>query len=314
MTAELLLACCVVDAVLGDPETWPHPVRWIGKTISLGERLLRRPQHQPFFQFLCGMALSCTLVLATWGVVDALIHLSILAGKTASVCVIVWIGASTLAARNLMDESFAVYHALNENNLPKARVQIARIVGRDTETLNRSEIARATIETLAESFCDGIVAPFFWLAIGGPALAMAYKAVNTLDSMIGHRDSDYFWFGKFAARMDDVANYIPARIAFSLIFLATVIWFPAHCRSAWTVWKRDSGKHASPNAGQTESVIAGALQVRLGGRNNYNGEQIDTPFMGVEFSAPDTAAIPGAINLLITASALGCLIACVCLL
>jgi adenosylcobinamide-phosphate synthase len=171
---------------------------------------------------------------------------------------------------------------LRATDLDAARLRLSRIVGRDTQNLPESEVYRALIETLAESACDGIVAPLFYMAIGGVPLAMAYKAVNTLDSMIGHADERYFYFGKAAARLDDFANFLPSRLTALLISIAA----GRDARSAWLTWRRDGSKHKSPNAGQPESAMAGALQVRLGGTNTYGGEVVESPLLGAEFPPP----------------------------
>ena len=176
--------------------------------------------------------------------------------------------------------------------------RLARIVGRDTQALSETEIHRAVIETLAESACDGIVAPVFYMAIGGVPLAMAYKAVNTLDSMIGHADQRYFYFGKSAARLDDVANYLPSRL--TALAIATV----AGSASALRTWWRDGGKHKSPNAGQPESAMAGALRVRLGGENTYAGERIASPLLGAEFEQPKLHHAKRALRLVVAVSLL----------
>lgn len=192
-----------------------------------------------------------------------------------------------LASRNLYDEASTVLHALEDGDLSRARVRLARIVGRDTAALNRSEISRAVIETIAESASDGVIAPMFYIALGGAPLAMAYKAINTLDSMIGHSDQRYFYFGKTAARFDDIANLIPARLtAFAII--ASAFAFPGSSgTSALRTFLQDRNKHKSPNAGQPESALSGALRVRLGGRNTYLGEPSEGPIIGREFPPPD---------------------------
>jgi adenosylcobinamide-phosphate synthase len=198
-----------------------------------------------------------------------------------------------LAARNLIDESLAVIRALEKPDLPHARERLARIVGRDTEALNETEVHRALIETMAESACDGMVAPLFYMAVGGVPLAMAYKAVNTLDSMIGHADQRYVYFGKAAARLDDVANYIPAR----LTALAIVAAAGVESKSALQIWRRDGSKHKSPNAGQPESAMAGALRVCLGGVNTYAGEPMEAPLLGAEFQQPKLHHVKRALRL-----------------
>jgi len=197
-----------------------------------------------------------------------------------------------------------VIHALRQDDLALARHRLSRIVGRDTAHLDAEEISRAVIETLAESASDGIVAPMFYIALGGIPLAMAYKAINTLDSMIGHADTRYFYFGKAAARLDDVANYLPSRVT-ALAIIAT----SSHPHSSWRIWHRDGSKHKSPNAGQPEAAVAGALHVTLGGSNTYAGELIRSPGMGEEFPAATPAKAAQAIRLVAKASLL-CLALC----
>jgi adenosylcobinamide-phosphate synthase len=211
------------------------------------------------------------------------------------------LGWTCLATRNLIDESLAVLRALQSGDIPGARMRLSRIVGRDTDALSETEIHRAVIETLAESACDGIVAPLFYLGLGGVPLAMAYKAVNTLDSMIGHADERYFYFGKAAARLDDVANYLPARLTAFAIAVAA----GSRGGSALRIWRRDGAKHKSPNAGQPESAMAGALQVRLGGENSYAGERLSTPLLGAEFGPTERHHVVTAVRLVVTVSLLG---------
>jgi adenosylcobinamide-phosphate synthase len=188
---------------------------------------------------------------------------------------------TTLATRSLLDESAAVLDAVDGGDLALARRRLAMIVGRDTESLDESEILRAVIETIAEGLCDGIVAPIVYLAIGGVPLAYAYKAVNTLDSIIGHPDPPYRYFGRVAARLDDLANFIPARVA-ALAIVAAAFAMRQSARNSWLVLLRDGDKHSSPNAGQPEAAMAGALGVRLGGLNYYGGEPAPKPVLGGE--------------------------------
>jgi adenosylcobinamide-phosphate synthase len=207
-----------------------------------------------------------------------------------------------------------VTRALQADDLPFARTRLARIVGRDTENLDSQDISRAVIETVAESGSDGIVAPMFYMALGGVPLAMAYKAVNTLDSMIGHSDSRYFYFGKAAARLDDAANYLPSRITAGAIVAAAKATTQADSQAAWRNWQRDGSKHKSPNAGQPESAMAGALHVALGGDNTYSGELISAQRIGAEFPSPTPSKAVCAIRLVSAASlislGLGVLLTC----
>ena len=265
-----IAAACLLDWIAGDPEWLPHPVRLIGHSTQAAEKLLRRPGQSAREELIAGTALTAAVVgLSYYGTAKSV--------RWGAGILLAW---TCLATRNLIDESLAVIRALEKPDLPHARRRLARIVGRDTQALSETEVHRALIETLAESACDGIVAPLFYMAVGGVPLAMAYKAVNTLDSMIGHADQRYFYFGKAAARLDDVANYLPARLT------ALAIAGAAGSASALRTWWRDGGKHKSPNAGQPESAMAGALRVRLGGENTYAGDPIATPLLGAQFEQP----------------------------
>ncbi len=282
----MIAAAYLLDWILGDPEWFPHPVRLMGRATQAGELWLRRPGQTAAEELLAGAALTAGVVGASyWCASKAFGVFEILLGWTC------------LASRNLVDESIAVLRA---PDLDSARQKLSRIVGRDTDNLAETEIYRALIETLAESSCDGIVAPLFYMAIGGVRLAMAYKAVNTLDSIIGHADKRYFYFGKAAARLDDVANYLPSRLTALLITMAA----GRDARSAWFLWRRDGGKHKSPNAGQPESAMAGALQVRLGGRNTYAGEIVDAQLLGAEFESPTRRQAQRALRLVTVVSLL----------
>jgi adenosylcobinamide-phosphate synthase len=190
----------------------------------------------------------------------------------------------------------------------EARQKLSMIVGRDTENLNEEEVARAVIETVAESLCDGVVAPLFYLTIGGVPWAFAYKAVTTLDSMIGHLESPYRYFGRVAARLDDGANWLPARLAATAIVTAAALT-GHNAPGAWWVWLRDGGKHPSPNAGRTEAAMAGALGVCLGGLNYYGGAPSSKPLLGVEGRAPRLSDARAAIRVMTVASALVCVAA-----
>jgi len=210
--------------------------------------------------------------------------------------VLVYLAASTMATRSLLDEARAVRRFLLVGDLPSARQQVARIVGRDTQELDEPEVTRAVIETLAESASDGIVAPMFYLAIGGVPAALAYKAVNTLDSMIGHRGKHYEFFGKCAARLDDIASFIPARLT-ALLLLCGAWTLHLDWRGAWRIMRRDRAKHKSPNAGVTEAAMAGALGVRIGGTNFYDGERHDGQYLGDVDTLLDDQALRNALRL-----------------
>ncbi|SNS94362.1 adenosylcobinamide-phosphate synthase [Granulicella rosea] len=296
----LLPLAYAADRIAGDPEWFPHPVRLIGHAISQGETMLRYDGEGDRVALAKGATLALAVVASSYCLSAAAIELARRRSAVLGSFVEVLLAWTCLAARNLEQEATSVADALTTGDLPCARTRLARIVGRDTASLDECEISRAVIETLAESASDGVVAPMFYMALGGVPLAMAYKAVNTLDSMIGHADARYLYFGKFAARLDDAANLLPARLTALAIAMAS----PAPKR-ALDIWHRDGYKHKSPNAGQPEAAISGALAVRLGGANTYAGELIESPVMGAEFIAPNLDSARRAIRLTTAASLLG---------
>jgi adenosylcobinamide-phosphate synthase len=259
-----------LDLLAGDPEWFPHPVRGFGALARWGERWLRQRADGRREELLAGAALTGSVVTLAWGL-----------GRPPNPAWQVLLAWTALATRSLLSEASAVIRALEAGDLELARHRLARVVGRDTRHLERSEISRAVIETLAESACDGIVAPLFWLAAAGVPGAMAYKAVNTLDSMIGHWEPPYRYFGRAAARLDDAANFFPARLtALGIVAAARVQGLNA--ARARRIWRLDGNQHASPNAGQSEAAMAGALGVRLGGASSYDGKLHDAPLLNAE--------------------------------
>ncbi len=303
--AKVIAAAGVLDWIAGDPEWLPHPVRVMGRCAQLGESMLRRPGQSAREELVAGAALTLGVIGISYVGTAKLIEAGYRIGSATGVVTEVLLGWTCLASRNLLDESLSVVRALDEADLPGARQRLARIVGRDTFDLGETEIHRAVIETLAESACDGIVAPFVSLAIGGVPLAMAYKAINTLDSMIGHNDQRYFYFGKTAARLDDAANYFPSRLTALAISTMAGVGSNTSGRSALRTWLRDGSKHKSPNAGQPESAMAGALEVRLGGENTYAGERVASPLLGAEFEPPMLHHAKRALRLVTLVSLLG---------
>ena len=284
--ARAIASACLLDWIAGDPEWFPHPVRWMGRCTLLAESLLRRPGQSASDELLAGAALTAGLVGASYLGTAKAIEIAYRVSTVTGLAMEILLGWTCIASRNLVDESLAVIRALEQKDLICARQKLSRIVGRDTEALSETEINRAVIETLAESACDGIVAPLVYIVIGGVPMAMAYKAVNTLDSMIGHADQRYFYFGKTAARLDDVANYLPARLTAMTLAVAAGMDNATSATSAWRIWRRDGRRHKSPNAGHPESAMAGALQVRLGGDNTYAGQRVAAPLLGAEFDPP----------------------------
>ena len=305
MNPSLLLpAVYLADRLAGDPEWLPHPVRAMGWGITKGENLLRRPDQNAGKELIGGAALTVTIVLSSYFLTRLIIVRAYRHSKLLGLITEIALGWTCLAARNLRDEASDVLAALDAVDFSMARRRLARIVGRDTENLDAHEISRAVIETLAESSCDGIVAPLLYMSLGGVPLAMAYKAINTLDSMIGHADDRYFYFGKAAARLDDAANFLPARMTALAIVGVSKVSKTNTC-DATKIWLRDGNKHKSPNSGQPESAMSGALGVRLGGGNFYEGEFISADPIGVEFPKPQPRDARKAIRITSTVALLG---------
>jgi adenosylcobinamide-phosphate synthase len=280
-SATLLLSAFLLDLAVGDPRWLAHPVVLMGKFISSGERFLWTGKASRDFVF--GMVLSSMLIAlavgATWALVYALAFLPPLIAFPLTV----GLASTTLATRGLLDAVTRIETPLRSDNLVKARENLAHIVGRDTSVLNQDKVLRASLESLAENTSDGIVAPLFYLFLGGIPLAMAYKAVNTLDSMIGYRTDRYLYFGKFAARLDDVANFIPARLTALFMVIATFLVRLDAGLALRILW-RDHANHLSPNAGYPEAALAGAFGIRLGGPSVYFGKEVWKPSMGDDFT------------------------------
>ena len=276
------LAACVtgfiLDFIFGDPAWIYHPVRIIGKGIELGERLLRRISGEKhltaagavLWPMIAGLSFLFPLgiLLLAWK-----IHPGLCFALESFWCF------QILAARSLCRESGKVYDRLQENDLPGARRAVSMIVGRDTESLTEEGVTKAAVETVAENTSDGVTAPLIYLMIGGAPLGFLYKAVNTMDSMLGYKNDRYLYFGRVPAGMDDIFNYIPARLT-ALLMIAAAYLTGLDGKNAWKIYKRDRKKHASPNAAQTESVCAGALRVQLAGDAVYFGKLYKKEFIG----------------------------------
>lgn len=299
---------CVLDAAIGDPRWCPHPVRLIGMVIVWYETRIRIVVHTRAGLRMAGIILAIGLPALTYAIGWLAIDLAgwVDAGvKTVLMVLIAW---TTLAARDLVDHARLVANALEGGSLGRAREAVSRIVGRDTDGLSGTEIVRATVETIAESTADGVIAPLFYLALGGPPLALAYKAINTLDSMIGHRDVHYRYFGWASARLDDVANWIPARL--TALLLISAAGLRTHTmRTAWRIFYRDGSKHPSPNSGRPEAAMAGALGVQLGGTNVYGGIATERPRLGDALTPLVPGHVTVALHLMGIASAMAAALA-----
>ena len=272
MAVWAVLGGFVLDALFGDPAWLPHPVVYMGKAISKLEKFLRpRLPKTPQGELLGGAIVAFCLPVGTflltglvcWGAA----RLHPLLGLAVQMF---WCGQA-LAARGLVQESTNVYKELKKPDLPGARKAVSRIVGRDTAELTAEGVTKAAVETVAENASDGVIAPLLYMLIGGAPLALTYKAINTMDSMLGYKNEKYLYFGRVPAKLDDVANYIPSRLA-GLLWVAAAALTGNSARGAWKIWRRDRRRHASPNSAQTESACAGALGVQLAGPAYYFGQ------------------------------------------
>lgn len=309
MSAELLVAALVLDLLLADPRGWPHPVVWIGRLITLLEEELRARMDHDYW---AGLLLVVAVVgLSGFAALSALDIFGRLAGWLALLFGL-WLAWNCLALRSLHLESKRVVEALEAGQIAEARQALAMIVGRETAQLDEQAILRATIETVAENASDGVIAPLFYLTLGGPVAGILYKAVNTLDSMIGYKNAHYHEFGRCAAKLDDLVNWIPARLS-GLCLVAAARLCGLDGQGAWRILRRDAHKHASPNAGWPEAAVAGALGVQLGGEAVYCGESVCKPTLG----DPGVRLVPGhyhrAIQLLYVATLIALLPALVLL-
>ena len=268
----------VLDFIFGDPSWLYHPVRIIGKGIELGERILRKLFREKHL-VLAGAVLWVFIAGVSFLIPLGLLFLAQKLHPGVRFALETFWCFQILAARSLCRESGKVYDRLQEDDLPGARRAVSMIVGRDTESLTGEGVTKAAVETVAENTSDGVTAPLIYMMIGGAPLGFLYKAVNTMDSMLGYKNDRYLYFGRIPAGMDDIFNYIPARIT-ALAMIAAAYLTGLDGRNAWRIYRRDRKKHASPNAAQTESVCAGALRVQLAGDAVYFGKLYKKEFIG----------------------------------
>ena len=282
------IAGFVLDLLIGDPHFIPHPVRLIGSLISFLDKRLNcddgyniSEKKLNLIKYKRGMLLAFTVIFATFAIsviiIVAAYSINLYAGVIAE-AVMTW---QILATKCLRVESMRVYDALRTDGVDAGRRAVSMIVGRDTSVLDAAGVTRAAVETIAENTSDGVIAPMLYTAIGGPVLGFVYKAVNTMDSMLGYKNDKYMYFGRFAARLDDVVNFIPARISAYLMIAAAFIGGRQFGgKNAYSIFKRDRFNHASPNSAQTESVCAGALRVQLAGDAVYFGKLVKKKYIG----------------------------------
>lgn len=263
----------VLDLIFGDPQNVVHPVQVIGKIISAGEKVLLRKKYK----FLAGAVLNIFTVSITY----TSMYLISKSVKISAFFMIIeiYLMYTIFSINSLAREGNRVYRILKEGDIEKARKDLSYLVSRDTETMDEKMIIRSTMETISENTVDGIVAPMFYMFLGGMPLAMAYKAINTLDSMVGYKNEKYMDFGKFSAKVDDAANFIPARITGILIVFASMI-LGYDYKNSLKIFLRDRKNHSSPNSAHSEASVAGALGVQFGGKVSYFGKEINKPTIG----------------------------------
>jgi adenosylcobinamide-phosphate synthase len=290
-----ILAAFGLDLLLGDPQWFPHPVKWIGRFAMAMERPLRRMVPNERVAGITAAFLVGGLTgIITYALILGSARIHPYAGNAVSIVLLY----TTFASRDLARHSYRVYRALRQNDLAEARRRVSMLVGRDTNQLNEQGVSRAAVESVAENLVDGVTAPMLFAILGGPIAAMMYKAVSTLDSTFGYKDEKYLYFGWASARLDDVANYVPARLTAPLIAVtAAILGFrPMNCLR---ICLRDGQKHPSPNAGLSEAAVAGALGVQLGGLNYYDGEPHEGSYLGDPLRPLDTRDILSANQLML---------------
>ena len=269
-----------IDAVMGDPRSKLHPVVLIGNLIAGIEGMLYGKEDSDKKKLVLGGILVVLVLLFTFAVVNGIMNLVKMLDNIYVVTLIeAFFLSFTISPKSLAAAGKELYGYLVADDLDNARYKVGWIVGRDTDELTPGEVSRATIETIAENTVDGIIAPLFYFAIGGVPLAFLYRAVNTMDSMVGYKNDRYIYFGRVAARADDVLGYIPARIT-GLLFVVSAFILGYDGKKAWKILRRDASKHPSPNGGWAEATVAGALHIRLGGFNSYFGKVHFREYMG----------------------------------
>ncbi|MGN0158386.1 MAG: adenosylcobinamide-phosphate synthase CbiB [Brotaphodocola sp.] len=273
----------LLDLWFGDPCWMPHPIRLIGTMISRTEAWLwkKEEQRDSRKEFRRGIGLVCVVLTGTAMLFGMIFGLSYFLNPFLGMVVEMIMTYQILAAKCLKTESMKVYDCLKKKDLESSRTAVSMIVGRDTAVLDEIGVAKAAIETVAENTSDGVIAPMLYTAVGGPVLGLLYKAVNTMDSMVGYKNERYLYFGRAAAKLDDLVNFLPARLSAYLMILAAFCSGKAYSgKQALAVWKRDRRKHASPNSAQTEAVCAGALGIQLAGDASYFGKVVKKPYIG----------------------------------
>jgi len=300
MPLKIFIFSFLLDILLGDPENFPHPVRLIGKAIEKVNRFLFIFDFKTK-AFINGIILFIIIVSGTSAGIIFLLILSNYLGSTFFLLINIYLLYSAIALKDLKDKTFRIYKALSINNIELARYYLSHVVGRDTKNLSEHEIVRGTVETIAEGFTDGVVSPMFYFFFGGNILVWIYKAINTLDSMVGYNFPPYTYYGRFSAKIDDMFNFIPARLSVVFILFYALIG-KKDFKNGIGVFKKYRKNHPSPNGGNPESAMAGILGIRLGGINYYKGHKSERGYIGIPKKPLKKEVIKEAIDVLYGAS------------
>ncbi len=303
----IILTAFVLDFALGDPAKIPHPVVYMGKAIDFFENRFRKYiKHL----LISGFFFAGFLIFSTWLLSFIIIKLSMNIHPFFGDFIQIFLLFFCFSSTSLEKASLKVFYALKEGNIDDARKKLSMIVGRQTETLDENSVTMATVETVAENFVDGFLSPLFFAMIGGVPLALSYKMINTLDSMVGYKNDTYIFFGRASARIDDAANFMPARLSVLIIALSAAFFSLEKGVLSFKTGFSQGHLHKSPNAGYPEAAFAGALKIRLGGPSFYHGRLVEKPYIGKEFKAPQKSRIKHACDLMMLGSFFAVLISC----
>jgi cobalamin biosynthesis protein cobD len=303
----ILISAYVLDLIFGDPYSFPHPVKFIGNMIARLEKFFFSTSIN---KLLSGLMTFLIVVVTTYFATFLLINISYSLNSYLGIAVEILLTYTVLSAKCLEVEAVKVQRELRAKNLENSRKSLSYIVGRDTKELNFAQIIKAVIETVAENTVDGVISPIFYLCLGGVPLAMAFKAISTLDSMIGYRNEKYEEFGKVSARADDVANFIPARLSI-IFFTISAFLLRLDYKNAFLICMRDRKNHLSPNCAYSESLTAGALGIQLGGSHYYGGRLVEKQKIGDDLRKADVDDITKTVNMLRIVTFLSVLTVCI---
>ncbi|MEA1967870.1 MAG: adenosylcobinamide-phosphate synthase CbiB [Thermodesulfobacteriota bacterium] len=306
----ILFFAYILDFAAGDPRFLPHPVVGMGKAIEVFEILFRKLFKNPF---TAGLWFAACLIFSTWVITAFAISFSLALHPVFGAVVQIILLFFCFSGKSLEKAAIEVENALENNELESGRNKVAMIVGREVKYLDHTGVVKAATETVAENFVDGFLSPLCFALVGGVPLAMAYKMINTLDSMVGYKNEKYILFGRVAAKIDDIANYIPARISLVVISFAAGLLDIRKGKRALLTGFKDGRLHKSPNAGYPEAAFAGALKIRLGGPNYYHGTLVEKPYIGSRFKDPESGKIKMACDLMLLASFISIVISCLIL-